>query len=173
MFEEQEFSPRSPASPTNIVSGIPIEVYFSPHDEASKGIAGAIKSAQNSIYFLAFTFTDDDFGALFQERIKAGVKVIGVFEKRGSDTTASEFKPLFCAGAEVRTDGSKYSLHDKVIIVDETIVITGSANYSLNAMENNNENTIIIYDPVLASVYKQEFDRQWAIAQTPTDITCP
>ena len=175
MFEQYEFSPNAPASLINkvTVSGIPVEIYFSPHDEIDVGILDVIRKAQKSIHFLTFSFTDNDFGALFLERLSAGVKVMGVFEKTTSSSYSSELSPLFCANAEVRTDGSKYFLHHKVIIVDEAVVITGSANYSLNALTNNNENTIIVYDPILASVYMQEFERQWAVAQTPTDITCP
>src|SRR4030095_3978403 len=55
LFERQEFS--SPASPTNRISGIPIEVYFSPNDQAAAGLTDTVKRAQSSIYFLVFSFT--------------------------------------------------------------------------------------------------------------------
>ena len=112
-------------------------------------------------------------GKLFADRIQAGITVSGIFETVGSSTEYSQLSPLFCANAQVRTDGNKFLFHHKVIIVDDSIVITGSTNYTGNAFTNNNENMIIVYDPALAAVYNQEFDRQWAIAQTPTNITCP
>jgi phosphatidylserine/phosphatidylglycerophosphate/cardiolipin synthase-like enzyme len=175
MFEKKEFSPQAPASPVNSVvdSNIPVSVFFSPHDNIDDGVLSVIQGAQKSIYFMTFVMTDDDFGNLFIERLNAGVKVKGIFEKLGSSSPVSELSRLFCAKADVRTDGSEYLLHHKVIIVDEAIVITGSANYSVNGMKSNNENTIVIQDPVLASVYMQEFERQWADAEIPTNIVCP
>jgi phosphatidylserine/phosphatidylglycerophosphate/cardiolipin synthase-like enzyme len=44
----------------------------------------------------------------------------------------------------VRKDGLQ-NLHDKVLIIDHKIVVTGSYNFSRNA-ETNDENTLIIYD---------------------------
>jgi len=175
MFEKKLFRPDAPASPLNrvTVSGIPVEVYFSPHDDIENGVLDVIRKAKKSIRFMTFSFTDDKVGALFIDRIQAGVVVSGIFELLGSVTPYSQLPPLFCAKANVLTRGDKYFLHHKVIILDDSIVITGSTNYSKNGFESNNENTIIIYDPALAAVYNQEFDRQWAIAQTPTGITCP
>jgi len=54
--------------------------------------------------------------------------VAGVFEKVGSETDAAELDTLFCAKVPVRQDGNSSFMHNKVIVVDERYVITGSLN---------------------------------------------
>jgi phosphatidylserine/phosphatidylglycerophosphate/cardiolipin synthase-like enzyme len=56
-------------------------------------------------------------------------------------------------------DGNPRKMHHKVIIIDESIVITGSHNFSRNADEKNDENVLIIYSPRLAKEYLIEFSR--------------
>ena len=94
-------------------------------------------------------------------RAQNGVNVAGVYEKVGSDTEAAEFKTFYCGGVPVRRDGNPSFMHNKIIVVDERFVITGSLNYSTNAEESNDENVIIIDNPEIASLYLQEFDRVW------------
>jgi phosphatidylserine/phosphatidylglycerophosphate/cardiolipin synthase-like enzyme len=46
-----------------------------------------------------------------------------------------------------------------VIIIDDQLVITGSYNFSKNAENNNNENTLLIRSPKVAQFYQAEFER--------------
>jgi phosphatidylserine/phosphatidylglycerophosphate/cardiolipin synthase-like enzyme len=174
MFEEKQFGPRSPSSPKNevVAAGIPAAVYFSPHDDVQPVLKDLFNKAQTSIKFLAFSFTDDDYSNTLQQVINRGIPVDGIFETSGSDNSVSEFKTLFCAGAKVRTDGNRFLLHHKVVVIDEKIVITGSTNFTLNGLRENNENTIIIQDTALAKVYLEEFKRLWSETKEPTGIQC-
>jgi phosphatidylserine/phosphatidylglycerophosphate/cardiolipin synthase-like enzyme len=72
----------------------------------------------------------------------------------------------------MRQDGNKYVLHHKVFIIDDKTVITGSFNFSASAQDGNDENVVIITDPDLAAQYIAEFNRRWAEAVVPTNITC-
>ena len=107
-------------------------------------------------------------------RDKAGVDVKGVFEARGSETEYSEFSRLYCANVPVRQDGNPAILHHKVLIIDDRIVITGSANFSNNADRHNDENLIVIDNEDIARLYLNEFDRRWAEAvdPDPSEIDC-
>ncbi len=58
-------------------------------------------------------------------------------------------------------------MHHKVIILDRRYVITGSFNFSNSADQSNDENLIIIDDPVLAQLFIDEFELRWSVAQTP------
>jgi phosphatidylserine/phosphatidylglycerophosphate/cardiolipin synthase-like enzyme len=78
-------------------------------------------------------------------------------------------KPMFCAGLNVRQDGNPDVLHSKVFIFDESIVVIGSFNFSQNAANDNDENTLIIHSPAIARAYLEEFFRRWAEAQTVPD----
>ena len=65
----------------------------------------------------------------------------------------------------MRRDGIDGLLHHKVFIIDEKIVVMGSYNFSQNAEERNDENLLIIYDPVIAEQFLFEFKRVQEQAQ--------
>jgi len=87
--------------------------------------------------------------------------VKGVFETFGSSGDRSELKTFWCAGLPVRQDGNGSFLHDKIIIIDNSIIVTGSLNYSTNADESNEENVLILDNAEIAALYLQEFDKLW------------
>ena len=132
-----------------------------------------VRGAQSSIRFLAFSFTDQPLAQAMIDRAGTGVDVAGVFEKVGSETESSQLRTLYCAKLPARQDGNPKFLHDKVIVVDNRYVITGSFNFSANATESNDENVIIIDNPEIASLYMQEFERIWNIATEPNPAKLP
>ena len=56
-------------------------------------------------------------------------------------------------------------MHHKVIIIDRSIVITGSYNFSASAEERNDENVVIIYNADIAAQYMEEFQKVYDQAQ--------
>jgi phosphatidylserine/phosphatidylglycerophosphate/cardiolipin synthase-like enzyme len=48
------------------------------------------------------------------------------------------------------------TVHEKIVVIDSSITVTGSANWSLNANVNNDENTLILYDPAIARRFMAE-----------------
>lgn len=170
-----QFGPKSPSTAsqqTTFVDSAPVGVLFASEDKVISRIVPLLQNAQASIRFLAFSFTHDALGMAMLERARSGVDVRGVFEKTGSRTIASEMGRLYCASVPVRQDGNPEFLHDKIIVIDSQIVITGSLNYSENADEND-ENVIIIGNADIAALYLQEFERLWAQASEPVNVTCP
>jgi phosphatidylserine/phosphatidylglycerophosphate/cardiolipin synthase-like enzyme len=99
------------------------------------------------------------------ERFNAGVDVAGIFENRGA--TQGAMVPLYCASVPVKVDGNQYTMHHKVIIIDESVVVTGSFNFTKSADEDNDDNVLIINSPALAQLYMQEYQRLDSIAQQP------
>lgn len=57
-------------------------------------------------------------------------------------------------------------LHHKFSLIDGQTVITGSHNWSDAAEARNDETLIVVKHPIVATLFKQEFDRLWATAQT-------
>lgn len=173
-----EFGPRSPSQMDQqsiVLNRSSIKVIFTSEDPALQdSIVPVVNSATKSIRFLAFSYTDFPLAEAMIKRAQAGVNVAGVFEKVGSDTDSSELKTLYCAQIPVRQDGNGGFMHNKVIVVDERFVITGSLNFSTNAEESNDENVIIIDNADIAKLYMQDFERVWSLASDPqpTDVSC-
>jgi len=172
-----QFGPKSPSTAGQqsvVVNGTSVQVYFSPEDDVMNRIIPIVRGAQSSVRFLAFSFTDQALGQAMIDRAGRGVDVSGVFEKVGSETESSDLRALFCAKVPARQDGNPKFLHDKLIVVDNRTLITGSFNFSNNATDNNDENVVIIDSPDIANLYTQEFDRVWALATdpNPANFTC-
>lgn len=174
-----QFGPKSPsqlAEQTTNVEGTPIWIVFTPEDGAlEQAIIPLVNAAQFEVRFLAFSFTDYPLANAMIQRFQNGASVAGVYENVGSDTDAAEFDTLFCAGVSVRRDGNPGFMHDKVIIVDQRYIITGSLNFSTNAEDSNDENVIILDNAEIARLYLQEFDRIWSQASDPQpgSVACP
>lgn len=159
-----QLGPRAPSTRNNqwaILDGTPIQILFSAEDDAVDNLIALVNDAQVNIRFLAFSFTDYPLAQAMIARAQAGVDVQGVFETFGSNSPRAELKTFWCAGVPVRQDGNGSFLHDKVIIVDNSIVVTGSLNFSSSADEENEENVIILDNPEIAALYLQEYQKLW------------
>ena len=55
----------------------------------------------------------------------------------------------------------KYAIADADIIASDPILLTGSHNWSNNAENNSDENTLIIHDHTTANIYLQEFTKRF------------
>lgn len=164
-------SPQAIPNPVVTVEGTPIEVFFESEGDVPARLAALFRQA-HSVRFMAFSFTDsmewNDGGTersvmeLLRDEARAGsLTVQGIVES----SSRSYLKPLYCADLDVRQDGNPDVMHHKVFVIDESIVVMGSFNFSQSAANDNDENLLIIHNPDLARAYLEEFDRRWAEAQ--------
>jgi phosphatidylserine/phosphatidylglycerophosphate/cardiolipin synthase-like enzyme len=158
--------------PSMAIDGVQVENYFSPADEVMQKLVQYVKDSRKSIRFMVFTYTHPDLANAMIARAKAGVDVQGVIENRGASQGA--LVPLFCAKVPVKVDGNKYTMHHKVMIIDDSIVVTGSFNFTDAADTSNDDNVLVIHSPAVAALFLQEFERVDGIAQPPDagDIDC-
>lgn len=179
MFVQDQFGPRSPANapyPSLTVNGTQIEVYFSPDDGVQDRLLELIGGAQQSIAFLAYSFTSDELATAMLERAQADVHVSGVFEtSQYYSNLGTEFDHFLGSGVDVRLDGNPANMHHKVILIDDDIVITGSYNFSASAETRNDENVLIMHSAEIAGQYRQEFERIFnqADSDTSTSFSSP
>jgi phosphatidylserine/phosphatidylglycerophosphate/cardiolipin synthase-like enzyme len=169
MFVDDHFGAEKKSgtpNPTVTVNGSQIEVSFSPEDGTLAHILDAVNAAQESIYFLAYSFTSDELADALIEKANAGVSVQGIFDKDQYNSNAgTEFDTLRNAGIDVHLDGNPRLMHHKVIVIDKQVVITGSYNFSNNAEHNNDENTLIIHNRDIATQYMIEFQQIYDLSQ--------
>jgi phosphatidylserine/phosphatidylglycerophosphate/cardiolipin synthase-like enzyme len=171
MFIGDHFGPDTVSdtpNPVTFVNGTMIETYFSPDDDVAEKIIDVLETANESIYFMAYSFTADDIAAVLLDRAANGVDVAGVMDlsQINSNGQYGEYDVFAQAGIDVRRDGIDGLLHHKVFIIDHEIVITGSYNFSSSAEERNDENILIIYNADIAQEFIKEFERVQAQAQT-------
>lgn len=169
MFVSGLFGPKKSIlqHPQIMLDDTPIRIYFSPEDGIAAYILTELQQAKQSIRFMAFSYTADPIAEAMITQAQAGMLVQGVFERQNAGGTGAAFEELQSGGVDVLEDGSCYILHHKTIIIDDRIVITGSYNFTSSAERSNDESLVIITDPEIASAYRAEFDRTYALAKSP------
>ncbi|MEA2004215.1 MAG: phospholipase D-like domain-containing protein [archaeon] len=146
-----------------------IENYFCPEDSCGNHVIDMIQQANKSVDFMTFSFTHDGIGEALIEKHKEGITIRGVFEKSQNNEWC-EYNKLKDEGMNVTWDGSKYNMHNKVFIIDDSIIVTGSFNPSKSGDEKNDENILIIHDAQIAGKYKSEFEIIWKTATSSNTI---
>lgn len=136
-----------------------IQVCFSPNGGTQKAIVAAIDNCEKSIRVMAYYFTCEEIrDAVLRARLR-GVEVAIVLDKTQERRKDSVWKALSDAGCEVRFDRKHRIMHNKVILIDGKLVITGSYNFTKSAEVRNAENCLFIRDTALAGKYLAEFER--------------
>jgi phosphatidylserine/phosphatidylglycerophosphate/cardiolipin synthase-like enzyme len=137
-----------------------VENYFCPEDNCRQHVINIINNAKKSIYFLTFSFTDENIAdaLLFKDR---NFDIKGVFEKMQAGSRYSQYKRLKEFGLNVKLDNNKYNMHHKVFIIDNETLITGSYNPSLAGNFKNDENILIIHNRDVAKLFLKEFEYVW------------
>lgn len=138
-----------------------VETIFSPQ-EGNK-IVEQIQSANQSIEIEMFVFSSQE---IYEELIRAkdrGVIIRVILEKRDSGgSNERTIEKLRESGIDARFATYEYKLtHAKIIIIDGKIVIVGSHNLTKPALNENREASVIIKDPVIASAFRFEFEKDF------------
>ncbi len=168
MFVEDRFGPLSLADtphPEIVLDGRRVQVLFSPDDGVAQAITECLRNARSRIDLMAYAFTSDDIAAALLVAADQGVAVRVLVDERQAEAAGSEQVRLRQAGLDARVYRGAGLLHHKVIILDETVVITGSYNFTRSAEEYNDEAVVILHDSDLAQWYSAEFERLYRAAE--------
>ena len=193
-------NPQAWNSKTEVVNGVTVKINFSPYslpvrtntlilNELKGSSADSIDPPQTDIYFCMFTFTDDDIASALIGEHALGINVKGVLDNNSN----SEYYVLRSSGVDAVmtvTNGSVADggtgggfLHHKFGVIDpsgaKARVITGSANWtpggtgsaSATASTENDENTVVIYSPAIAQLYKDEFLRLYKVVSASVTVS--
>ena len=130
-------------------------VYFSPKGGAAGAILESISSARQTILVQAYLLHSTRLAGALVRAHQRGVQVHVILDANAQphDPPGPAVARLLAAGIAVCLDAQHEWAHDKVMIVDGAIVITGSYNWTLAAENKNGENLLVIRDPRLARTY--------------------
>jgi len=174
MFVNSQFGrlvvPETPY-PSVIIQGTQVDVLFSPDDFVVDRLRLLLGGAQQSIYFLAYSFGSNDLGNIIREKAAQGIVVGGVLESDQVNSEAAnpnqveELNLFRQAGLDIRLDGNTEVMNHKIMIIDGRIVVMGSYDFTNRAENENDENVLIIYDEKIAQKFMEEFERVQSHAQ--------
>ncbi len=150
---------KSPVAPAVKVGDASIQLYFSPDNDPLDRVLQEIAGAKKTIRFACFNISHQDILAeLLRVKKDKKVTISGVVD--GSEWKNGRVaKTLEEAGCNVLMDGNPSLMHNKLFIIDDETVITGSFNFSANAVENNDEDMLVIKSPEIAKAFKASYDR--------------
>ncbi|WP_231902620.1 phospholipase D-like domain-containing protein [Helicobacter mustelae] len=144
-------------------------IYFMPYEnkEALHALKAVLSSAQKSIHIAIYSFTNKEIAKVLRDQAKKGVKISIIYDQesnlKDSFSTIGYLGALrnidVCLLQGLQAHGGKrvhYGImHQKLVIVDDRIVVLGSANWSKSAFANNYENLFITQQPNI--VQKSQF----------------
>jgi len=152
-------------NPVLIGSG-EVATCFTPPSGCGAVIANLISKAEKSIYVQAYGFTSGEIAKALINASNRGVKVRVLLDKSNIGAKHSKMRDLRKAGIEVLIDKISGIAHNKIIIIDGSLVITGSFNFTTSADIRNTENIIIIRDKQVAQRYLQNWHTRYEINHT-------
>ena len=129
------------------------KVYFSPHGGCTEAVVNALNHATNSVLVQAYSFTSTPIAKAIVEAHRRRVQVAVILDKSQRSEKYSSADFLNNADVPTFIDAKHAIAHNKVMIIDRQIVLTGSFNFTNAAEEHNAENLLVINDPVLAAQY--------------------
>lgn len=139
------------------------DVLFFPNEDNVDALCKYLKEAQHRLRICVFTITNNQIRNALLDLNDAGVKIQIITDDECMKQKGSDIEFLASKGCEVRTDDSeRFHMHNKFVVVDNSFILTGSFNWTVQAAKNNQENISIIDHPFYVHEYREEFKRLWA-----------
>jgi len=120
-----------------------------------------LSGAQRALDVCVFTITCNEIRDALLAAHQRGVRVRIVSDDECAGAAGSDVAELAAAGIPTRTDASAAHMHHKFAIVDGACLLTGSFNWTRQAVTANQENIVALHSPRLVGQYQGEFDRLW------------
>jgi len=129
---------------------------FSPYN--SEEIFTLIRNARYEIKLEVYEFSNKGLADALIDAKEHGVSIKVILEPSVYQNN-NMFNYLLNSGIDVNWASEKFhNTHSKFMVVDDSIVLVGSMNWSVNAMKNNREASVIVYSKEIASEFERIFD---------------
>lgn len=146
-----------------VVNATSVETGFTSDDSASPLVLKVIDGAKKQILLAAYSFTSRPITDALVAAKKRGVQVYAVLDKSNETDKYSTLNILRSAAIPVKIDKEHAIQHNKYMIIDGSIVETGSFNYTSSAEKRNAENVVVINgDPQAVKRFAQDWNIHWA-----------
>ncbi|HUN59521.1 MAG TPA: phospholipase D family protein [Candidatus Binataceae bacterium] len=119
-----------------------------------------IDGSHNIILIQMYSLTSPEIVTALVNAKNRAVDVRAIVDRSQLDQDpgdTSAVNRLALAGIQVLVDNIPGLMHDKIMIIDDKTVLTGSLNYTWSAEHRNAENLLVINDPKLAAEYAQNW----------------
>jgi phosphatidylserine/phosphatidylglycerophosphate/cardiolipin synthase-like enzyme len=137
-------------------------VAFSPGIDCRSRILSVLEDARRTVDVCVYSITDDAITRALCAARRRGVAVRVISEADKARDKGSDVATLRRGGVAVVLDRSPESLmHNKFAVVDASILLTGSYNWTAKAHRENHENLVVTSERRLVAAFKDRFEKLW------------
>ena len=138
------------------------ECYFFPNPSNEQRVVNMFRTCKKTLDLAIFTFTRDSIAQAILEAQQRGVKIRCIGDDGNSKVKGSDVRLLASVGIPCKTDNNlRFHMHNKMAIIDNSVVITGSFNWTSQAVNKNQDNILFIEDKDIASQYTDYYNKIW------------
>jgi phosphatidylserine/phosphatidylglycerophosphate/cardiolipin synthase-like enzyme len=134
-----------------------IAVCFTPEygltPSCTQKVVEALTGAKQSVLVQAYSFTSAPIAKALVDAHRRGVQVKVILDRSNRTAHYSAATFLAHAGIPVWIDAQHAIAHNKIMIIDDSTILTGSFNFTKAAEQQNAENLLTIRDAALAEQY--------------------
>jgi phosphatidylserine/phosphatidylglycerophosphate/cardiolipin synthase-like enzyme len=154
------------APPVAVAAGSSRSTCFTPGQDCTSLIVSTIDSAKTELLVQAYGFTAPEIVNAIVRAKDRGVKVQVILDKSNESEQESGASSLVLHGITPQIDDTVAIAHNKVMVIDQSTVITGSFNFTESAQKRNAENVLVITgDAGLAAIYKKNWEGRSAASR--------
>jgi len=128
-------------------------VYFSPQGGCTAAIVAALAVARSSVVVSAYEFTSSTIACALIAVRSRGATVQVILDPTQRYQRGSQSGLLSVNNIPVLYDPAHSIFHDKYMVIDSHLVLTGSFNFTTEAEYHNAENLIFLDSPQIAALY--------------------
>lgn len=142
-----------------------IQTCFTPNEQCTEFVQEALATAQHTILVQSYIFTSSIIADALITAHERGIKVKILVDSSQSIAKGSKLQLLIAKGIPVFIDKVPGAAHNKVMIIDDTQVLTGSYNWTDAAEHRNSENLILISNTDTNRAYRINWEKRAEQAQ--------
>jgi phospholipase D len=159
------FSSSSVSGATTYLNNKNLRMCFTPGEACLPLILEEIHKAKSTIFLQAYSMTSKPISEALVMAKKRNVEIFVLLDKSQEKDTRSSTFYMAQNGLCIKIDYRPAIAHNKVIIIDSKVTLTGSYNWTNAAEKRNAENLLIIDQHDIANRYLQNFKKRWALAR--------
>ena len=139
------------------------ESYFFPNGANEKYVVNMLRTCKKSLDIAIYSFTLESIALALIEVHNRGIPVRVICDNECERKSTSKIKKLASVGIVCKTDNCSYYMHHKFAVIDASVIITGSFNWSTQAVNHNQENILFFENKYLAEKYLEQFNKLWSL----------
>jgi mitochondrial cardiolipin hydrolase len=138
------------------------DTLFFPNPASETKLISYLDQAKTEMLVCVFTITNNNLRDAVLRAHQRGVSVRVISDDECMKQQGSDVQYLRDFGIPTETDTNPEAhMHNKFVVIDKAVIVTGSFNWTVAAVNSNQENLVVLHEPEICSAYIEYFDGLW------------